>query len=158
MRQTAKTRFAKFTRGAIAFLVAGTVAPPLARAESFAGPTFQHGLWRFDRTWEQPDNGAVVRRIEMTRCVDPTNAMKGIFASPHIGSCRSAKAERIGNRYTFANRCDYQGPVRTDITVHSEQAYTELNIPTVGTFRAADRVVARRIGDCTVSEVTDVRE
>lgn len=84
----------------------------------------------------------------MTRCVDPTNAMRGIFASPDVGTCRSAKAERVRNGYTFANRCDYLGPVRTEITVDSEEGYTELNIPKAGNYRLVDKVVARRIGDC----------
>jgi hypothetical protein len=88
----------------------------------------------------------------MTRCVDPTNAMKDIFASPNVGSCRSTKPERVRNRYTFANRCDYLGPVRTDITVHSEEAYTELNVLKVGNFPKVDKVVAQRIGDCNVAE------
>jgi hypothetical protein len=72
----------------------------------------------------------------------------GTFNSPNIGGCRSDRPERVGNRYTMANRCDYLGPVRTDITVHSEDAYTENNWLKTGNFPQVDRVLARRIGDC----------
>ncbi len=122
-----------------------------AGAEPFDGPQFRKGLWRFDRILEDRDQ-RIARREEITRCVDPTKAMKGIFASPDIGSCRSAKAERVQNGYTFAHRCDYLGPVRTAITVHSEEAYTELNISKSRNFQKVDKVIARRIGDCDVSE------
>lgn len=146
--RTSVTRLSSLVCGAIALMMAGAVDSSFAQTESFDGPTFRKGLWRFARTVEYPNHRVVVRQQEMTRCVDPTNAMKGTFASPHIGSCRSAKAERVDNRYTFANRCDYMGPVRTDITVHSEEAYVEVNIPKFGNFLQVDRVLAQRIGDC----------
>lgn len=138
--------------GAVGALMAAGAASSFAQAEaSFDGPKLRKGLWRFDRTLEYHDARIVTRHGEVTRCVDPTNAMKGTFLSPDIGNCRSAKPERIANRYIFANRCDYMGPVRTDITVHSENSYIELNIPKAGSF-LVDKVVARRIGDCDPSE------
>ena len=50
--------------------------------EAFGGPTFRKGLWRFVRTLEiiKPQN--VRQKLleqEMTRCVDPTQAMKATF-------------------------------------------------------------------------------
>ena len=149
--RTAATRLSRFVCGAIALMTAAVAASSLARAEPFDGPQFRKGLWRFDRTLEYSDN-RIARREEMTRCVDPTNAMKGIFASRDIGNCRSTKAERIENGYAFANRCDYLGPVRTAITVLSEEAYTELNISKSGGFQQVDMVIARRIGDCDSSQ------
>jgi Protein of unknown function (DUF3617) len=141
----------KLVCAAIALATAATASSSLARAEPFEGPHFRKGLWRFDRTLGTLDQGDPQRQ-QMTRCVDPTNAMKGIFASLDVGNCRSTKAERTQNGYTFANRCDYLGPVRTTITVHSEDSYTELNVSTTGAFRQVDKVVARRIGDCAASE------
>lgn len=130
----------------VALMVVVGAAPATAQDEaSFSGPTFRKGLWRFDRTLEYRDH---VREGKVTRCVDPTNAMRGTFASPHIGNCRSDRAQRVANRYTFENRCDYMGPVRTHITVHSDEAYTELNVPKANVFQPIDRVVAKRIGDC----------
>jgi hypothetical protein len=132
--------------GAVTLLWVTTSLP--AAAEAIDVPVFRKGLWRFDRTLEYPDHRLVVRREEATRCVDPSYAMQGVFASPGIGDCRSSTPERADNRYTFANRCDYTGPVRTDITVHSEDAYTELNWAKTGNFPRIDRVLAQRIGEC----------
>lgn len=142
----------KSSLGAIVLTVLmGAVASSLAQAEApFDGPKFKRGLWRFDRTLEYPDG---VKRGEVTRCVDPTVAMKGTFASPDVGNCRSARAQRVDNRYTFENRCDYMGPVRTAIIVHSDEAYTELNVPKANKFSPVDKVVARRVGDCESAEV-----
>jgi hypothetical protein len=141
----------KLVFGAITLAMAAAASSSLARAEQFEGPHFRKGLWRFDRTLGTVDQKDA-RRQQMTRCVDPTNAMKGIFASLDVGRCRSSRAERTQSGYAFANRCDYLGPVRTTITVHSEDAYTELNVSTTGPFRQVDKVIAQRIGDCDTSE------
>jgi hypothetical protein len=85
---------------------------------------------------------------EMTRCVDPTVAMKATFSAASIGSCVSDKARKSGNQYTFAHRCDYMGPVSTVITVQGDDSYSELNELTVGKLPRSELVLARRIGDC----------
>ena len=59
----------------------------------------------------------------------------------------SAKPEKANNKYKFSNRCDFMGPVSTVITVHSKEAYTELNEATAG-LPKSELIVARRIGDC----------
>jgi hypothetical protein len=74
--------------------------------------------------------------------------MKATFASPSVGSCVSARPERRDNQYTFANRCDYMGPVSTVITVHSDESYTEKNEMSEGQMPRIELVVAHRIGDC----------
>ena len=84
----------------------------------------------------------------MTRCVDPTHAMKATFSSSSIGSCHSSRPEKVNNKYIFSNRCDYMGPVSTVITVQSDEAYTEVNQVTVGKLPRTDLVIAKRIGDC----------
>jgi hypothetical protein len=76
--------------------------------------------------------------------------MRATFASGAVGSCVSAKPYRQTNRYIFAKRCDYLGPVSTVITVDSDEAYSELNQVTEGAVPKADFVTARRIGDCPV--------
>jgi hypothetical protein len=134
---------------AIAFVFVAPVVQ--VKAEDFDGPTFRKGMWHFVRTIELVLHEKAKQRLlerEMTRCVDPTNAMKATFASPSIGNCISAKAERSNNKYRFSNRCDYMGPVRTVITVHSDESYTESNELTVGALPKTELVVARRIGDC----------
>jgi hypothetical protein len=84
----------------------------------------------------------------MTRCVDPTEAMKETFKPLSVGGCHSVKPEKLDNRYVFSMRCDYLGPVRTVIEVEGDAAYTEINELTVGNFPRKDTVIARRIGDC----------
>lgn len=121
-----------------------------AAEESFGGPTLRKGMWRFVRTLELVTDSKVRQKLferEMTRCVDPTQAMKATFSSASVGNCHSSKPEKIGNKYIFSNRCDYMGPVSTVITVLSDEAYTEVNEIRVGAPRR-DRVVARRISDC----------
>jgi hypothetical protein len=122
------------------------------RAEEFGGPVFKKGLWRFQRTLEISGSatkaGNLLQSEDTIRCVDPTVAMKAIFSSPDVGNCRSSEAVREDNRYTFANRCDYLGPVRTAITVLGDDAYSEVNEVRVGALRPVDKITARRIGDC----------
>jgi hypothetical protein len=134
---------------AIALIAIGPI-PSRAQAESFEGPSFRKGMWHFVRTLELLHQKTTRRMLEreMTRCVDPTEAMKATFSSPSVGNCVSAKPERSGNKYTFSNRCDYMGPVSTVITVHSDESYTEVNELTVGDRPRTELIVARRIGDC----------
>jgi len=122
-----------------------------ARAEGSDVPSFRKGLWHFVRTLELVAHRKTKYRLlerEMTRCVDPTVAMKATFSSPSVGNCVSAKPEKSDNKYTFSNRCDYMGPVSTVITVNSDESYTEVNELTVGNLPRTELVVAHRVGDC----------
>jgi hypothetical protein len=136
----------------VALLLAPTLLSSQAQAEqSFGGPTFRKGLWRFVRTLEivKPQNvREKLLEREMTRCVDPTQAMKATFSSASVGSCHPSRPEKVSNKYIFSNRCDYMGPVSTVITVQSDEAYTEVNQVTVGKLPRTDLVIATRIGDC----------
>jgi hypothetical protein len=135
---------------AIALLAVGPLSSQ-AKAEGFDGPSFKKGLWHFVRTLELVAHRKTKYRLlerEMTRCVDPTVAMKATFSSPSVGNCVSAKPEKSDNKYTFSNRCDFMGPVSTVITVDSEESYTEVNELTVGKLPRTELVVAHRVGDC----------
>jgi hypothetical protein len=116
--------------------------------DQFKGPSFRKGLWHFVRTIAHRRTKQRLLERETTACVDPTQAMRATFASPSVGSCVSARPEKINNRYVFANRCDYMGPVSTVITVDSEESYTEQNEVAVGAMPRVELVVAKRIGDC----------
>lgn len=134
----------------IALVLSGPLASQ-ANAEPVEGPTFKKGMWHFVRTLELVVSSKVRHKLlarEMTRCVDPTHAMKVTFSTAPVGNCVSARPEKAGNKYTFANRCDYMGPVSTVLTVHSDESYTEANELTVGKLPRTELVVARRIGDC----------
>jgi len=142
-------------RGVAIFVIGhGLAASTAVKAEEFAGPSFRKGMWQFERTLEYtglsrpPPHARSVRRQEMTRCVNPTEAMKETFKPLTVGACHSVKPEKLDNRYIFSLRCDYLGPVRTVIEVEGDGAYTETNELTVGDFPRKDTVIARRVGDC----------
>ena len=124
----------------------------LANAEDW--PKFRKGVWQFERTLAltgrefASDEDRVVFKREMRRCVDPSEAMKETFRPMSVGNCHSKPAERVANKYVFALRCDYMGPVRTTIDVESDAAYTETNEIEVGLLPRTDTVIARRIADC----------
>jgi hypothetical protein len=147
----AHVRFVRWTLLSVA-AVAAPLLPPSAQAdEAFEGPKFRQGEWHFVRTLEATMQARGRIRLlerEMTRCVDPTEAMKATFSSAPVGNCHSAKPERVANQYIFSKRCDYMGPVSTVITVQSDEAYTEVNELTVGKMPRTELVVAQRIGDC----------
>ena len=135
---------------AIALIAVGPVSSA-AKAEGFEGPSFRKGMWHFVRTLELVAHRKTKYRLlerEMTRCVDPTVAMKATFSSPPVGNCVSSKPQKSDNKYTFSNRCDFMGPVSTIITVNSDESYTEVNELTVGKLPRTELVVAHRIGDC----------
>ncbi len=151
--------FARSKRSAALWLLlsVSAVAPicpsSLQADEAFEGPNFRKGLWHFVRTLDVVRNGNRdmkyrLQEREMTRCVDPTLAMKATFSEAPIGTCVSDKPEKMGNKYIFAHRCDYMGAVSTVITVNSEESYTEVNEISVGEHPRTDLVVAQRIGDC----------
>jgi hypothetical protein len=122
---------------------------------AYDGPVFEKGLWRFERSLEassrnreMPNSKLVRVDRPVTRCVDPTEAMKETFRPISIGSCRSTSPERSSNTFRFANRCDHMGPVTTTISVESRTAYREVNELKVGANPRKETVVARRVGDC----------
>ena len=135
----------------MALIMVGTGSSPATAEEGFNGPSFRKGLWHFVRTLELVAHRKTKYRLqerEMTRCVDPTVAMKATFSSPSVGNCVTATPEKSDNKYTFANRCDFMGPVSTVITVHSDESYTEFNEITVGKLPRQELVIAKRVGDC----------
>jgi hypothetical protein len=82
-------------------------------------------------------------------------AMREMFSLPEVGNCHTSKPQVIANRYIFANRCDYMGPVRTVITAESERAYTEVNLLTQGALPRKEVVIASRLGDCGTDETVN---
>jgi hypothetical protein len=135
----------------VGLIMIGPVSSQASAEGGFDGPSFRKGMWHFVRTLELVTHRKTKHRLqerEMTRCVDPTVAMKATFSSPSVGNCVTATPEKSDNKYTFANRCDFMGPVSTVITVHSDEAYTELNEITVGKLPRQELVIAKRVGDC----------
>jgi hypothetical protein len=142
---------------AIATTVLAPAATSLAGADKIEPPIFRQGLWNFHRTVERiqhaPGGNAVLQQNRVTRCVNPNLAMSETFASHKVGSCSPSAPQKIDNKYIISNRCDYMGPVRTEIAVESDEAYTEINVLTVGALPRRDVVVARRLGACADNPV-----
>lgn len=148
-----RTWFQVTCAAAALLVVTPLISVQALAGEAYTGPSFRKGLWHFVRTMDvvRSANKLVKYRLmhrEMTRCVDPTFAMKATFASNTVGTCVSDKPEKVGNKYTFAHRCDYMGAVSTVITVNDEESYTEVNELSVGEHPKTDKVVAKRLGDC----------
>jgi hypothetical protein len=133
--------------------------PSPAMAEEGQWPRLKQGMWQFVRTIE---NGArrsllpwkAMVKQDVTRCVDPNVSMKGVFNSGDIGNCHSAKPQFVDNKVVFPLRCDFMGPVRTEIEVGSDAAYVEVNELTMEEYSRKETVVARRVGDCDPPELT----
>src|SRR6201988_761548 len=123
-----------------AALVDGLATPSPSNANTqtpqVSIPSFRMGMWYFVRTLYgiQRASGMLLSKQELTRCVNPTIAMRATFSSPDIGRCHSAKPLKIDNRFVFPTRCDDLGPVTTEIIVESDDAYTEINTVSVGNF------------------------
>ena len=151
-----RARFSTKMKIKLVGLAVGLSAIPLgAPLHAYDGPQFVQGLWRFERYLEVsssnralPNSKHVRAEPVVTRCVDPTEAMKETFRPVSIGSCSPTAPERSNDTYRFAKRCDYLGPVTTVITIESATAYRETNELIAGPSSKKETVVARRIGDC----------
>jgi len=128
-----------------------------ASSESFAydGPTFRTGLWKLERTLEtngkptdrrQPSGLLVARHT--TRCVNPTNALKAELTPLEVGACNVSDLHKTADGYVFEKVCRGATPIKTEINVKSDSAYTEINEGQMGKISTKETVVARRVGDC----------
>ena len=113
-------------------------------------PALRQGLWKFQRT-------VGGKKIETTKCTSPTEDMKKMNMNLEKSGCRFTPVKRSGNVYTFSADCSMKmpsGPTMNSrstsvITVESESAYrVEVDVVTDGQ-PSKERLVAKRIGDCT---------
>jgi hypothetical protein len=123
---------------------------------AYDGPTFRSGLWKFERTLEAdgkptnrlPTSGLPIDR-EMTRCVDPTSALKAEFTPSHFGACKTKDVRKTdGGGYVFQRACESGVPIETQIDVKNDSAYTEINQGSIGKISTKETVVAQRVGGC----------
>jgi hypothetical protein len=128
-----------------------------AKSESFAddGPVLRGGLWKFERTLET--NGEPTNRLQTsglpidrdtTRCVDPTPALKLELAPLQFGVCSVKDLRKTDGGYVFEKICSGGTPIKTELTVESDSAYTEVNEGTIGKISTKETLVAHRVGDC----------
>jgi hypothetical protein len=140
-------------------VIAATVCALFAsKSESFAydGPVVRSGLWKFERTLETDGkrtdrlqtSGLLIDR-EMTRCVNPTAALKLEFAPLQFGTCSAKDVRKTDEGYVFLKVCAGTAtPIKTEINVESDSAYIEINQGTIGKIASKETLVARRVGDC----------
>ena len=144
---------------AIATAIAMAAAAPACSADD--GLTFRSGLWKFERTLETDgkitnryeDNGLPIKQ-EVTRCVNPTPAVKAEFTT--FEACKPKDVEKdveknfqkTDDRYVIERTCGGYSPIRTEIDVKSDSAYTEINQGNIGKISTKETIVAQRIGDC----------
>ena len=122
---------------------------------AYNGPTFRSGLWKFERTLEAdgkptnrlPTSGLSIDR-EMTRCVNPTAALKAEFTPSPIRACKTKDVRKTDSGYVFQRACESGAPIETQIDVKDDSAYTEINQGSIGKLSTKETVVAQRIGDC----------
>jgi hypothetical protein len=112
-------------------------------------------LWNFERTIET--NGEPTNRLQTsglpidrdtTRCVDPTHALKLELARPQFGVCSVKDLRKTDHGYVFEKICSGATPIKTELNVESDSAYTEVNEGTIGKISTKETLVARRVGDC----------
>jgi hypothetical protein len=136
---------------AAAALVAQIGATPACLADD--GPTFRGGLWKFERTLEtggkttdRLENNDLPIKREMTRCVDPTPAVKSEFTS--LEACRPKDLQKTDDGYVLQRICGSYSAIETRIDVKGDSAYTEINEGNIGKTSTRETIVAQRIGDC----------
>jgi hypothetical protein len=142
---------------AIAAVIALFAATPVCLA--YDGPTFRSGLWKFERSLETDGkptdrlqtSGLSIAR-QMIRCVNPTDEMKAEITAKFtpftVGSCDTKDLRKTDNGYVFQKICGHAAPVKTEIEVKSDSAYTEIHEGNIGKIPTKEIVVAHRIGDC----------
>jgi hypothetical protein len=140
--------------GSLAIAAAATAlfaATPACLA--YDGPTFRSGLWKFERTLET--DGKETNRVqtsglpiarEMTRCVNPTSAMKAQFTP--FEACKPKNFRKTDGGYVFQKFCGSGAPIETQIDVRGDSAYTLINQGNIGKMSTKETVVAQRVGDC----------
>ena len=135
----------------VAAAIALFAATPVCLA--YDRPTFRSGLWKFERTLEtdgkQTDrlqtSGLLIAR-EVTRCVNPTSAMKAEFTP--LGTCKPKDFRKTDGRYLFQKIRGTGAPIETQIDVTSDSAYTLTNQGYIGKMSSKETIVAQRVGDC----------
>jgi hypothetical protein len=141
--------------GVLAAAAAFALFAAMPASFAYDGPTFRSGLWKFERTLETdgkptdrlPTSGLSIDR-EMTRCVNPTAALKAEFTPSHFGACKTKDVRKTDGGYVFQKTCGGDAPVETQIDVKSDSAYTETNQGSIGNISTKETVVAQRVGDC----------
>ena len=137
--------------------IAAACALMATSSESFAddAPTFRSGLWKFERTLETDGkandrlqtSGLPIAR-QMTRCVNPTLELRAELTPLKTGGCNTKDLRKTDDGYVFQKVCGDAAPIKTEINVKGDSAYTEIHQGNIGKIPTKETVVAERVGDC----------
>jgi hypothetical protein len=112
-------------------------------------PALRHGSWKFDRT-------VGGKKIEATKCTNPTDDMKKMNANLEKHGCRFTPVKKSGDVYTYTADCSMKMPTGATMnsrstsvmTVAGESSYKiEIDVVTDG-VSSKELLVAQRTGDC----------
>lgn len=125
--------------GLLAAAAATVLFAAMPACLAYDSPTFRGGLWKFERTLETdgkptdrlPTSGLSIDR-EMTRCVNPTSALKVEFTLSHFGACKTKGVRKTDGGFVFRRTCGSGAPIETRIEVKNDSAYTESNQGSIG--------------------------
>jgi hypothetical protein len=129
-------------------ILLSTLAPGPVLADEL--PALRQGLWNFQRTV----NG---EKIEATKCTSPTEDMKKMSATLEKSGCRMSPVKKSGNVFTYTADCSMKMPTGATLnsrstsvlSVESDSSY-RLEVDAVTDGQASkERLVAKRVGDCT---------
>ncbi|HVC12034.1 MAG TPA: DUF3617 family protein [Burkholderiales bacterium] len=127
-------------------LLCALFAGGLARAQAADYPSFRPGMWRLDTTLEV-DGKQGTRQT--TKCGDPTEGMRAMFASSGgPQGCTPSAPRQAGNRYSISTDCGTRGRSHVEVIVHSESSFTQVIDSRVGSSRVKEKIEARRLGAC----------
>src|SRR5258707_11666474 len=122
---------------------------------AFDGPTLRSGLWKFERTLEtdgKPNDplqtsGLPIDR-QMTPRGNPTLELEAEFAPLKVGGCSTKDLRKTDDGYVFQKVCGGAAPIKTEINVKGDSAYTEIHQGSIGRIPTKETVAAQRVGDC----------
>jgi hypothetical protein len=122
---------------------------------AYDGPSFRGGLWKFERTLETDGkandrlqtSGLPIDR-QIIRCVNPTLELKAELTPLKVGGCSAKDLRKTDDGYVFQKVCGDAAPIKTEINVKGDSAYTETHQGSIGKIPTKETVVAQRVGDC----------
>ncbi len=147
MNQKVSVKASKSAYGLVCLLWVSVCLPSMGLAAAGDYPVFRKGKWQIDETLLI---GGKQLKKSKTKCIDPTDEIKGILTPGNFGPCVAGPPTRSGNQYKMSSKCSgtITGYKNTVITAESDSSYTEDVDERLGKMSDTDTVVAHRVGDC----------
>ena len=94
-----------------------------------------------------PANGAADPECRANRCPNKTE-LKAEFTPLKVGGCSTKDLRKTDDGYVFQKVCGGAAPIKTEINVKGDSAYTEIHQGSIGRIPTKETVAAQRVGDC----------